>query len=997
MRKITLLSSFLFFLVIVTNAQTTNMRFGADFTGSPASYTFTSTDVAHPTSSTFSTSSNNLCVGASRRTQISSIILRLVSTSAGTISIQGQSSGSTQRTLTKLETASSLAGTFTEIPAANYTTSSTISSSSTCGTLDISGLTIPVGTYIKFTFSGNINVSGFDVTAAASGTPSTQATNVNFTNIAQTAMTINWTRGNGSNVAVFVKQGAGAITNPTDGVDYTANAVFGTGTQLGSSGYYCVYNGNASSVNVTGLTTSTTYYVQVFEFNGVGATTKYLTTTATNNPNSQTTAAPPSDYRSNGSGDWSNTAIWETYNGSAWIAATSAPDLAAANITVRNGHTINITANLSLDEITIENGAAVNINGGANVTIANGTGTDVTLNGTIKNIGTFTLASGATMNVGATGVYEDAQPATAGTITIPTATWANGSTFVLSGLIGVAATDYIGLQGVKQSFSNFKINTPNLLTKLLLTRNGGTSAPYMEITGTLTVDATGTGSGIQILSTGNNNNTLVVGNYVQNGGNVQALHNAGSAATRNVTVLGNFTLTNNAVYDIANTTGTTATNITYTNIGGNLSVASTATLQRTQAAAGPVAAIVLNGTAPQSVTSGLTAGTLNYTINNAAGVTLNNDITINGVLTFTSGKLTTGSNKIVVSSTGSISGGGTGWVIGNLQKAVAAAATAVSFEIGGTDAYRPVSLSFSTPVTTGGDITASVSQTAGDHPNISGSGLNANKSVNRYWMINNNGLVNADYAATITFDAADVDAGANTSNFIVKKYDGSAWSAPTTGTKTSTSIQLSETSALAASSQFAIGEASTLPVTISGFKGEVLASGNKLNWTTSTEMNNKGFEVERSVDGRTFSSIGFISSKGDRGNSSSSLSYSFDDLKPFAGVNYYRLKQVDNDGRSTTSSTISLARSTEKISITSVYPNPVTTGLTVVITSPKKKVLRMIISDMAGKIVVNSNMNIQSGANKQNINTSNLAPGTYTIKFVCAEGCETLIQHFIKQ
>lgn len=785
-------------------------------------------------------------------------------------------------------------------------------------------------------------------------------------------------------------------TAPTQGsetftytLEYSTDNTFATGVTSVSS----ISSANTSQA-VSGLTSGATYYYRVTTVNATGSSTASAIQTVVLVDGSLAT-----DYfRTFASGNWNVAATWQSsHDNINWNAATSGPDNNASAIQISGGHTVTITATTGANNLTVDATAIVSINAGSVFTIANGTGTDVTLNGTIKNIGTFTLASGATMNVGATGIYEDAQAVTTGTITIPTATWATGSTFILSGLVGVAATDYIGLQGVKQSFSNFKINTPNLLTKLLFTRNGGTSAPYMEITGTLTVDATGTGSGIQILSTGNNNNTLVVGNYVQNGGNVQALHNASSNATRNFTVLGDFSLNNNSVFDIANTTGTSATNITYTNIGGNLSVASTATLQRTQAAAGPVAAIQFNGTAQQNITSGLTVGTPSYIINNAAGVTLNNDLTINGVLTFTSGKVTTGSNKIVVSSTGSISGGGTGWVIGNLQKAVAAAASAVSFEIGGTDAYRPIALSFTTPITTGGDITTSVSQTAGDHPNISGSGLNVNKSVNRYWTITNNGLVNADYAATITFDASDVDAGATTSNFIVKKYDGSAWSAPTTGTKTATSIQLSETSALAASSQFAIGEASTLPVTISGFKGEVLASANKLQWTTSTETNNKGFEVERSLDGRVFTSIAFVNTKADKGNSNTIISYSFDDLKPFAGINYYRLKQVDNDGKSTTSGTILLTRTSEKISITRVYPNPATTDLTVVITSPKNEEMRMIISDMMGKIIVNANMNVQSGANKQNINTANFAPGTYTIKFVCAEGCETLIQHFIKQ
>ncbi len=139
----------------------------------------------------------------------------------------------------------------------------------------------------------NVVISGSYVSAGVS-TPSTQASSVAFGSITTTGMTVNTTRGNGSNVAIFMKDGSGTITNPSNGTAYTANTAFGSGTQLGSSGYYCVYNGNTAttaSVAVTNLTAGHTYYVQAFEYNGTGATTNYNSSTATNNPNSQATTA----------------------------------------------------------------------------------------------------------------------------------------------------------------------------------------------------------------------------------------------------------------------------------------------------------------------------------------------------------------------------------------------------------------------------------------------------------------------------------------------------------------------------------------------------------------------------------------------------------------------------------------------------------------------------------------------------------------------------------
>ena len=122
--------------------------------------------------------------------------------------------------------------------------------------------------------------------------PTTQASAIAFSGVGSTGMTVGATRGNGSNVAIFMSASSGAITNPTNGTAYTANAALGSGTQLGTSGYYCIYNGSSAtpSVAVTGLSASTTYYVQAFEYNGSTTTCGYNTSTATGNPNSQATS-----------------------------------------------------------------------------------------------------------------------------------------------------------------------------------------------------------------------------------------------------------------------------------------------------------------------------------------------------------------------------------------------------------------------------------------------------------------------------------------------------------------------------------------------------------------------------------------------------------------------------------------------------------------------------------------------------------------------------------
>ncbi|MEI7983481.1 MAG: hypothetical protein WCI71_17660, partial [Bacteroidota bacterium] len=114
--------------------------------------------------------------------------------------------------------------------------------------------------------------------------PSTQASNLVFSSVEEHAITTGWTNGNGGKRVVIINT-IDYFTNPADGTDPTANAIYsGSGEQV-------VFNGTGSSVAVTGLTGSTTYWFRAYECNGSGALSKYLTTIATDNPKSQATTA----------------------------------------------------------------------------------------------------------------------------------------------------------------------------------------------------------------------------------------------------------------------------------------------------------------------------------------------------------------------------------------------------------------------------------------------------------------------------------------------------------------------------------------------------------------------------------------------------------------------------------------------------------------------------------------------------------------------------------
>ena len=184
--------------------------------------------------------------------------------------------------------------------AANYTANPAFGSGSEIGatgwycvyngtgsSVDISGLTegttyrVSVVEYNPYFNKGDqyltTGQSPANVTTMAT-IPVTPARLVKFTNTTNTGTTASWTNGTGSARAVFIFKGANGSPLPAGGTAYTANPAYGFGTAVGSSGWYCIYNGTGSSVNITGLTYGVTYRVSVVEYNVIAGSEDYLTT-----------------------------------------------------------------------------------------------------------------------------------------------------------------------------------------------------------------------------------------------------------------------------------------------------------------------------------------------------------------------------------------------------------------------------------------------------------------------------------------------------------------------------------------------------------------------------------------------------------------------------------------------------------------------------------------------------------------------------------------------
>ena len=187
----------------------------------------------------------------------------------------------------------------------------------------------------------------------------------------------------------------------------------------------------------------------------------------------------------------------------------------------------------------------------------------------------------------------------------------------------------------------------------------------------------------------------------------------------------------------------------------------------------------------------------------------------------------------------------------------------------------------------------------------------------------------------------------------------------------------------------------TLPVSFTNFTGHNEGSKNILKWSTSSEINNKGFEVERSADGKSFSKIAFVASKSESGNSTVQLSYGFTDEKPFSGTNYYRLKQMDKDGKVMYSDVVVLKNKIADFKIANLYPNPARSEVKMIITATNAGRATIVISDLTGKIISQLPVQLAVGENNQTIKVQSLANGTYLIKVIAESGLET-VQRFVK-
>ncbi len=162
-----------------------------------------------------------------------------------------------------------------------------------------------------------------------------------------------------------------------------------------------------------------------------------------------------------------------------------------------------------------------------------------------------------------------------------------------------------------------------------------------------------------------------------------------------------------------------------------------------------------------------------------------------------------------------------------------------------------------------------------------------------------------------------------------------------------------------------------LPVELLDLTGYVADNTTILKWTTLTEKELNSFEIERSDDGVVFKNVGVVKAFG---NSSITNNYSYLDYTSFNEINYYRLKQVDINGKFSYSKTISIHNNFKSDEI-GIFPNPVSDLLILQSKGINKKSLDIELVNINGQII--KRQQFLQGSTICYLETKSIASGTY--------------------
>jgi hypothetical protein len=403
--------------------------------------------------------------------------------------------------------------------------------------------------------------------------------------------------------------------------------------------------------------------------------------------------------------------------------------------------------------------------------------------------------------------------------------------------------------------------------------------------------------------------------------------------------------------------------------------------------------VTLAGSVSQNVSGSNTFH--NLTINKSGGnvnLTGSGSTVVLGALNLANmNVVSTATNKLSLNSGSSIlNGSATSFISGPVSKVMTSGASQ-AFPLGSISSgyYRQLAINNTTAADTW------TVEYVSRNPNLDGYNYMLMNTANiktvsqfEYWLISRTGSAAAEVMLsynTGSYVPSDIGVQAN---LRVARWNGSQWDLPpgngthwqtgsvSTGTVSASNVTSFSPFTLASTDAF-----SPLPVTMLNFSAERENHTIHLKWKTAQERNSDRFDIERSLDGKEFEKIGEIKATG---FSSSTISYAFDDDNTFSNQRYYyRLNQVDLDGRHEYSSVIVVLPDFALTKTAwAIYPNPVsqTQSLNIVADDIADagdiKVLLMTINQQT---LFSTSGSLEDVNGRLNVAKSDIKPGIYIL------------------
>ncbi len=639
------------------------------------------------------------------------------------------------------------------------------------------------------------------------------------------------------------------------------------------------------------------------------------------------------------------------------------------NIRVEDGGVLTVGADLTAtDDVQVRNGGVLNITDGdfiltgANDFVVEDDGSSVTVSG-----GTMTLAQDLYINGDGNGV--DARPV-----------------FTVSGgTVDVSRDVNFDESGTDAPL--LIVSSGSITVGRNLANSGGDVSIRISGTGTLTLDD-------NLNMTGSSDSMEVTGGTFHMDGGIISNDGWFSMSGGTYEVDGNTDLDGSGSYQFHNVTINNGDDLDQFN-AGSIGISGDWNSQGTFN--DRAADQVFNGSAGQTINANTSIQFYDLTINNTsvAGVTIDDDVTIDNSMTFTDGEVHTTSTKSLTFNNGSSVSGASdaSFVDGPVTKI---GTGAFIFPIGDSSQYQPLEIS-----DPGGATDQFTAQYFEVNPGLTyqwnavDAGLD-HVSTEEYWeLTEDNG--NSVISVTLAWDA-NSDGVDNLSDLRVARWNGSMWTdrgnVATTGNTTAGTVR-SDT--IGSFSPFTLGSATSnnpLPIRLESFDAVFMSTSHnvELRWKTQTETNNKQFVVERSTDLVHYEEIMEVPTQARFGSSKHPLAYIEVDKRPRFGWNYYRLKQEDRDGtveyHHVTGVYVPDVETETPGELTSVfgnpYPNPTSGLVSVLVGESASNRLKFELSDQLGRVVNSSKYDRRAGAEIVELEY-HVAPGTYFLRCIDLE------------